>query len=128
MSISQKVIRTGGAHASRTGSRGTRAGREPRRGACRAGSRPGLTAREDWLAWCDAAAQAPDPDEEEPDTAAPWDYDLDAVIAKCRQVSAEEAAAAARAARLGLPGGQSIPLARRGPGQPGSARVSPGST
>ncbi len=91
---------------------------------------PDLTAadEEEWLAWCDAAAEDEpwDPDEEEPDPAAPWDYDLDAVIAECRQVTAEEAAAAARAARLGLPGGQFVPLARRGPGQPGSARVSPG--
>ena len=87
---------------------------------------PAPDADEDWLAWCDAAAQAPDPDEEEPGSAAPWDYDLDAVIAECRQVTAEEAAAAARAARLGLPGGQSVPLARRGPGQPGPARTAPG--
>ena len=86
-------------------------------------------AEADWLAWCQAAEEhgvLADPDEEEPGTAAPWDYDLDAVIAECRQVTAEEAAAAARAARLGLPGGQSIPLARRGPGQPGSARLAPG--
>ena len=56
---------------------------------------------------------------------APWDYDLDAIIAECRRVTAEKAAAVARAARLGLPGGQPIPLGRRGPGQPGSARRSP---
>src|SRR6266567_5447542 len=91
---------------------------------------PDVTAaEEEWLAWCDAAAdqdEPSDPDEEDPDSAAPWDYDLDAIIAECRQVTAEEAAAAARAARLGLPGGQPIPLARRGPGQPGSARLSPG--
>jgi hypothetical protein len=91
---------------------------------------PDLTAAdEDWLVWCHAAEEhgvLADPDEEEPDTAAPWDYDLDAVIAECRRVSAEEAAAAARAARRGLPGGQAVPLARRGPGQPGSARLAAG--
>ncbi len=91
---------------------------------------PDVTAaEEEWLAWCDAAAdqdEPSDPDEEDPDSAAPWDYDLDAIIAECRQVTAEEAAAAARAARLGLPGGQPIGLARRGPGQPGSAGRSPG--
>src|SRR6266567_767487 len=91
---------------------------------------PDVTAaEEEWLAWCDAAAdqdEPSDPDEEDPDSAAPWDYDLDAIIAECRQVTAEETAAAARAARLGLPAGQPIPLARRGPGQPGSARLSPG--
>src|SRR6266699_2837819 len=91
---------------------------------------PDVTAaEEEWLAWCDAAAdqdEPSDPDEEDPDSAAPWDYDRDAIIAECRQVTAEETAAAARAARLGLPAGQPIPLARRGPGQPGSARLSPG--
>ena len=66
--------------------------------------RPG----EDWLAWCEALEASgqplgPDdedgPGEEDP----PWDADLDAVIAECRQVTAEEAALAARAARRGLP-------------------------
>ncbi len=86
----------------------------------------------EWLAWCDSRTdedEPPDPDEEEPDPdgpPGPWEYDLDAIIAECRQVTAKEAAAAARAARLGLPGGQPIPLGRRGPGQPGSARRSPG--
>ena len=90
---------------------------------------PDWMTEEEWLAWCDFQAdqdEPPDPDEEDPGSAAPWDYDLDAIIAECRQVTAEEAAAAARAARLGLPGGQPVPLARRGPGQPGSARPSPG--
>jgi hypothetical protein len=92
-------------------------------------SEPAAAGDEEWLGWYEAAAahgEPLDPGEEEPDPGAPWDYDLDAIIAECRQVTAEEAAAAARAARLGLPGGQPIPLARRGPGQPGSARRSPG--
>ena len=62
-------------------------------------------AEEDWLAWCEAAEAAGeplDPDEEEPgEDAAPWDVDLDALIAECREVTAEEAALAARAARAG---------------------------
>ena len=84
---------------------------------------------EDWQAWCDSQAdqdEPPDTDEEEPSTAPPWEYDLDAIVAECRRVTAEEAAACARAARLGLAGGQSIGLGRRGPGQPGSARRAPG--
>jgi len=46
-------------------------------------------AQQDWLAWCDAAAGE---DEEEPDPdgpLGPWEYDLDAIIAECRQVTAE---------------------------------------
>src|SRR6185437_15316588 len=66
-------------------------------------------AEEDWLAWCEAleaSGQPLDPDEEEPDEDdAPWDADLDAIIAECRQVTADEAAFAAQAARRGLPGG-----------------------
>jgi hypothetical protein len=84
---------------------------------------------EDWQAWCDSQGdqdEPPDPDEEEPDSAAPWEYDLDAIVGECRRVTAEEAAACARAARLGLSGGQPIGLRRRGPGQPGSAGWSPG--
>jgi len=84
---------------------------------------------EDWQAWCDSQADQDeplDPDEEEPDSAAPWEYDLNAIVAECRRITAEEAAACARAARLGLVGGQPISLARRGPGQPGSARRAPG--
>src|ERR1700741_2214182 len=82
-------------------------------------------AEEDWLGWCEAlvaSGQALDPDEEEPDEdAAPWDVDLDAIIAECRQVTAEEAALAARAAARGLPGGTPVAEGRRGPGQAGSA-------
>jgi hypothetical protein len=85
---------------------------------------------EDWLAWCEAleASGVPmGPDEEEPEEdAAPWGADLDAIIAECREITAEEAALAARAARRGLPGGTPIAEGRRGPGQPGSAQRRPG--
>jgi hypothetical protein len=87
-------------------------------------------AEEDWLAWCEAveaSGQPLDPDEEEPDEDdAPWDADLDAIIAECRQVTAEESAFAAQAARRGLPGGTPVADGRRGPGQPGSAERRPG--
>ena len=85
-------------------------------------------AEEDWLAWCEAleaSGQPLDPDEEEPDEgAAPWDADLDAVIAECRQVTAEEAAFAVRAARRGLPGGTTVADGRRVRGSPGRRRGS----
>ena len=80
---------------------------------------------EDWQAWCDSQVgqdEPPDPDEEEPDSAASWEYDLEQIAAECRQVTADEAAACARARRLGMPGGSFVGLERRGPGQPGSAR------
>ena len=86
----------------------------------------------EWLAWCEATTgqgEPPDPDEEEPDPdglPGPWECDLDAIVADCRRITAEEAAACARAARLGLAGGQPIGLARRGPGEPGSARRAAG--
>ena len=83
-------------------------------------------AEEDWLLWCESVENQLDPDEEEPDDAAPWDADLDAIIAECREITAEEAALAARAARRGLPGGTPIADGRRGPGQPGSAQRHPG--
>jgi hypothetical protein len=87
---------------------------------------PGRAA-EDWLAWCESVENQLGPDEEEPDEdAVPWDADLDAIIAECRQIIAEEAALAARAVRLGLPGGTPVADARRGPGQPGSAGRRPG--
>jgi hypothetical protein len=88
--------------------------------------RPGRD-EEDWLAWCESVEDQLGPDEEEPgEDAASWDADLDAIIAECRQVTAEEAALAARAARLGLPGGTPVMDGRRGPGQPGSAVRRPG--
>ena len=84
-------------------------------------------AEEDWLAWCESVeGQLGPDDEEEPDDAAPWDADLDAIIAQCRDITAEEAAFAARAAARGLPGGTPVADGRRGPGQPGSAERRPG--
>ena len=91
-----------------------------------------MTGKEEWLAWCESAAgqdEPPGPDEEEdPGSAAPWDYDLDAIIAECRRITAEEAAACARGGAAGPARRAAGPLARRGPGEPGSARRSPGST
>jgi hypothetical protein len=93
-------------------------------------------AEEDWLAWCEAVEEQLGPDEDEPDDAAPWDVDIDALIAECRQVTSEEAALAVRAARRGLPGGTPVADGRRvrssrdrrcggrvssGAGRPGSA-------
>ena len=49
---------------------------------------------EDWLAWCEAVEEQLGPDEDEPEDAAPWDADLDALIAECREITAEEAAGA----------------------------------
>jgi hypothetical protein len=72
------------------------------------------------------AQLGPDDDEEPEEDAAPWDVDLDALIAECREVTAEEAAFAARAAVRGLPGGTPVAEGRRGPGQPGSAVRRPG--
>ncbi len=65
----------------------------------------------------------PDPDDDPP----PEDYDLAEITAQCRQVSEDEGRAAANAARLGATGAlAAIAAARRGPGQPGSARRFPG--
>src|SRR5690348_9440512 len=85
-------------------------------------------AEEDWLAWCESLENQLGPDDEdEPDEdPPPWDVDIDALMVECRQITAEEAACAARAARLGLPGGTPIAEGRRGPGQPGSAERRPG--
>ena len=49
-------------------------------------------AEEDWLAWCEAVEEQLGPDEDEPEDAAPWDVDIDALIAECREITAEEAA------------------------------------
>ena len=73
--------------------------------------------------------EPPDPNEVEPDPdglPGAWECELDAIVADCRRVTAEQAAACARAVRLGQPAGQPVSLARRGPGQPGSARRAPG--
>ena len=93
---------------------------------------PDPMTEEEWLAWCAATAdldEPPDPDDCEPDPdgmPGAWEYDLEQVVAECRRITAEEAALCARAARLGLPGGQPVGLERRGPGQSGSARRLPG--
>ena len=82
---------------------------------------------EDWLAWCESVENQLDSGDEDPDEdVPPWDADLDALIAECREITAEEAAMAARAAARGLPGGTPIADGRRGPGQPGSAVRRPG--
>src|SRR6202035_4410009 len=84
-------------------------------------------AEEDWLAWCESVeGQLGPDDEEEPEDAAPWDADLDALIAQCREVTAEEAAFAVRAAARGLPGGTPVGAGRRGPGEPGAAGLGAG--
>ena len=73
---------------------------------------PDPMTEEDWQAWCDSQFdqdEPPDPDEEEdPDSAAAWECDLDAIVAECRRITAEQAAACARArtwlpARAGWP-------------------------
>ena len=55
-------------------------------------------AGEDWLAWCEALEASGQPlgpdDEEEPDDDVPWDADLDALIAECRELAADEVLAA----------------------------------
>ena len=74
---------------------------------------------EEWLAWCDATADQDEPggpDEDEPDPdglPGHWEYNLDEIVAECRQISAEEAAAAARALEA-RDAGRTI----RGPGAP----------
>ena len=61
---------------------------------------PDPMTEEDWQAWCDATAdeqEPPDPDDEEPDAdglPGPWEYDLEQVVAGCRQITAEQAALA----------------------------------
>ena len=65
----------------------------------------------------------PDPQDDPP----PEECDLERVVAECRLISAEQARAAATAARLEETGALgAIGAARRGPGQPGSARRFPG--
>ena len=65
----------------------------------------------------------PDPQEDP----APEDCDLAELSAQCRLIAEDRARAAATAARLGATGAlAAIGAARRGPGQPGSARRFPG--
>ncbi len=66
----------------------------------------------------------PDPQDDDPP---PGECDLERVVAECRQIAEDQARAAAKAARLGEIGALgAIGAARRGPGQPGSARRFPG--
>ena len=65
----------------------------------------------------------PDPQDDPP----PEDCDLAELAAQCRQIAEDRGRAAANAARLGATGALAvIGVARRGPGQPGSARRFPG--
>src|SRR6266566_186098 len=75
-------------------------------------------AEEDWLAWCEAAEDQLDLDEEEPEEdAEPWDVDLDALIARATAVldpaeaRAAEAKVLDRAGRL-TPGALRAAIAR----------------
>ena len=74
-----------------------------------------------------AAGGDPDPQDDDP----PGEYDLREIGAQCREISEDQARAAADAARLGLTGALAAVAAlngRRGPGQPGSAQASRAST
>jgi Domain of unknown function (DUF222) len=90
-----------------------------------------------WEAYLESLADEEypgDPDEEQdPDNAPPPGLDdaqLAALIAEAREVTADQARAAAVAARLGttaaLAAAGTAALARRGPGMPGSAQSFPG--
>ena len=76
--------------------------------------------------------EPPDPDRypDPEDPPLPGEVDLEALYAECREITAQEARAAALAARLGLTGalavGPASALGRRGPGLPGSAQSFPG--
>jgi hypothetical protein len=76
--------------------------------------------------------EPPDPDlcPDPEDPPLPGEVDLEAIYAECREISAEEARAAALAARLGTTGAlaaaAAAALGRRGPGMPGSALSFPG--
>jgi len=66
----------------------------------------------------------PDPEDDPPPEE---EYNLEQVIAECRQMAEDQARAAATAARLGTTGAlAAIAATRRGPGQPGSTQVFPG--
>src|SRR5713226_7621953 len=87
----------------------------------------------DWKAWCARLTDEDEPADEEqypdPEDPPPEEFDLAEVIAECREISADQARAAANAARLGTTGALAAIAAmagRRGPGQPGSAQVFPG--
>src|SRR6266851_2534 len=83
---------------------------------------------EEWKAQCAALTDEDEPADEELDPD-PEEYDLEEIDAECRQISEDQARAAANAARLGTTGALAAIAAmsgRRGPGQPGSAQVFPG--
>jgi hypothetical protein len=89
-------------------------------------TRPDWMTQEDWRAYLDAAVGDDEPSDEEEDSL-PEEYDLRELAAECRQVSEDQARAAANAARSGATGAlAAIAAARRGPGQPGSAHRFPG--
>jgi len=69
----------------------------------------------------------PYPDPEDPPL--PGEVDLAAILAEAREITAEQARAAAHAARMGTTGALgaiAATLGRRGPGMPGSAQSFPG--
>jgi hypothetical protein len=93
----------------------------------------------DWPEWMEDRAYLDDEDpgdpgeEEDPDSAPPAGLDdaqLTALIAEAREITEDQARAAAVAARLGTTGALAATgaaaLARRGPGMPGSAQSFPG--
>ena len=97
-------------------------------------TRPDPMSEEDQQALLDAVTddgepwwlQEGDPDPDDP-LLPPEDYDLREIAAEGRRVAEDQARAAASAARLGTTGAlAAIAVARRGPGQPGSAQVFPG--
>jgi len=93
----------------------------------------------DWPDWMDHDAHADDedpgdPDDyQDPDNAPPPGLDDDqlaALLAEAREITAEQADAAQRAARFGhtavLAALEAVSAGRRGPGMPGSAQTYPG--
>lgn len=92
---------------------------------------PDWMSEEDWQAWCDAsAAVAVEPGTFEDEFTDPDEADHEAVTAEAEAAAAQEAAAAAHIAGMGETAAMGIVAAtlagRRGPGQPGSAKVLPG--
>ncbi len=89
---------------------------------------PDWMSEEDWLARCAASADEEPGEFEDDDCWFPGD--ADAVIAEAEHVAADEAAAAEHIASLGqtaaMAAATSAEVGRRGPGQPGSARLLPG--
>jgi hypothetical protein len=103
---------------------------DPSAGWRRLPSQPEPT-EEDLQAWRDKLdSEGPPPDPEiypDPDDPPlPGEIDMDAIAAECAEIAAEEADAAAHAARAGVTRTLTAGLGRRGPGQPGSAESFPG--